>query len=35
MKIENKSNLDITPITELLEDFYPFAKRDLDLKRIL
>lgn len=27
MKIENKSNLDITPITELLEDFYPFAKK--------
>lgn len=33
MKIENKSKLDISSITELLEDFYPFAKKRLDFSR--
>jgi hypothetical protein len=27
MKFKNKSNIDVTSITDLLEDFYPFAKK--------
>ena len=33
MKIENNTNLDISLIKELLEDFYPFAKNRLGFEK--